>query len=63
MIEGDNLEAMTTLAYTHEEKIDVIYNMDVAHRVKVYVFSPSEDFWDVRSRRSAKKWNCMRCHR
>lgn len=25
LIEGDNLEALTTLAYTHEEKIDVIY--------------------------------------
>ena len=25
IIEGDNLEALTTLAYTHEGKIDVIY--------------------------------------
>lgn len=25
LIEGDNLEALTTLAYTHEAKIDVIY--------------------------------------
>ncbi len=25
LIEGDNLEALTTLAYTHESKIDVIY--------------------------------------
>ena len=25
LIEGDNLEALATLAYTHEEKIDVIY--------------------------------------
>lgn len=25
LIEGDNLEALTTLAYTHEGKIDVIY--------------------------------------
>ena len=25
LIEGDNLEALTTLAYTHERKIDVIY--------------------------------------
>ena len=25
IIEGDNLEALTTLSYTHEGKIDVIY--------------------------------------
>ena len=25
LIEGDNLEALTSLAYTHEGKIDVIY--------------------------------------
>ena len=25
LIEGDNLEALATLAYTHEGKIDVIY--------------------------------------
>lgn len=29
--------------YIYEEKI---YNMDVAHRIKVYVFSPSEDPWE-----------------
>lgn len=26
LIEGDNLEALTVLAYTHEGKIDVIYH-------------------------------------
>ncbi len=34
LIEGDNLEALTALAYTHEGKM------------RVYVFSPSEDPWE-----------------
>ena len=28
------------------ELVNIIYNMDVAHRIKVYVFSPSEDPWE-----------------
>lgn len=38
LIEGDNLEALTTLAYTHEGKIDVIY-IDPPYN------TGNKDFW------------------
>ena len=45
LIEGDNLEALTTLAYTHAGKIDVIY-IDPPYNTGNKDFSYYDDFLD-----------------
>jgi len=31
-----------------DELVDIIYELDITQPIKVYVFSPSEDPWEVR---------------
>lgn len=46
LIEGDNLEALTTLAYTHEGKIDVIYIDPPYNTGKKREFKYNDDYID-----------------
>ncbi|MBD5212021.1 MAG: site-specific DNA-methyltransferase [Bacteroidales bacterium] len=46
LIEGDNLEALTTLAYTHEGKIDVIYIDPPYNTGKKKEFKYNDDYID-----------------
>jgi len=43
--------------------VDIIYDMDVAQPIKVYVFSPSEDPWKALLKMSATKLSCVLCHK
>lgn len=45
LIEGDNLEALTTLAYTHEGKIDVIY-IDPPYNTRKKDFKYNDSYID-----------------
>lgn len=46
LIEGDNLEALTTLAYTHEGKIDVIYIDPPYNTGKEFIYN--DNFYETK---------------
>lgn len=55
LIEGDNLEALTTLAYTHEGKIDVIY-IDPPYNTGNKDFVYNDSFVDREDSYRHSKW-------
>lgn len=55
LIEGDNLEALTTLAYTHEGKIDVIY-IDPPYNTGNKDFVYNDSFVDGEDSYRHSKW-------
>lgn len=55
LIEGDNLEALTTLAYTHEGKIDVIY-IDPPYNTGNKDFVYNDHFVDKEDSYRHSKW-------
>ena len=55
LIEGDNLEALTTLAYTHEGKIDVIY-IDPPYNTGNKDFVYNDSFVDREDTYRHSKW-------
>ncbi|MGM9827363.1 MAG: site-specific DNA-methyltransferase [Muribaculaceae bacterium] len=55
LIEGDNLEALTTLAYTHEGKIDVIY-IDPPYNTGNKDFVYNDDYVDSEDSYRHSKW-------
>lgn len=55
LIEGDNLEALTTLAYTHEGKIDVIY-IDPPYNTGNKDFVYNDSFVDSEDSFRHSKW-------
>lgn len=55
LIEGDNLEALTTLAYTHEGKIDVIY-IDPPYNTGNNDFVYNDRFVDKEDSYRHSKW-------
>lgn len=55
LIEGDNLEALTTLAYTHEGKIDVIY-IDPPYNTGKKDFVYNDTFIDSEDSFRHSKW-------
>lgn len=55
LIEGDNLEALTTLAYTHEGKIDVIY-IDPPYNTGNKDFIYNDKFVDKEDSYRHSKW-------
>ncbi len=55
LIEGDNLEALTTLAYTHEGKIDVIY-IDPPYNTGNKDFVYNDSFVDKEDSYRHSKW-------
>ena len=55
LIEGDNLEALTALAYTHEEKIDVIY-IDPPYNTGNKDFVYNDQFVDKEDSYRHSKW-------
>lgn len=55
LIEGDNLEALTTLAYTHEGKIDVIY-IDPPYNTGNKDFVYNDSFVDSEDSYRHSKW-------
>lgn len=55
LIEGDNLEALTTLAYTHEGKIDVIY-IDPPYNTGNKDFIYNDSFVDSEDSYRHSKW-------
>lgn len=55
LIEGDNLEALTALAYTHEGKIDVIY-IDPPYNTRKKDFKYNDTFIDPEDSFSHSKW-------
>lgn len=55
LIEGDNLEALTTLAYTHEGKIDVIY-IDPPYNTGNKDFIYNDSFVDAEDTFRHSKW-------
>ena len=55
LIEGDNLEALTTLAYTHEGKIDVIY-IDPPYNTGNKDFVYNDKFVDKEDSYRHSKW-------
>lgn len=55
LIEGDNLEALTTLAYTHERKIDVIY-IDPPYNTGNKDFVYNDSFVDKEDSYRHSKW-------
>lgn len=55
LIEGDNLEALTTLAYTHEGKIDVIY-IDPPYNTGNKDFFYNDSFVDGEDSFRHSKW-------
>lgn len=58
LIEGDNLEALTTLAYTHEGKIDVIY-IDPPYNTGNKDFVYNDDYVDNDDDYRHSKWLSM----
>jgi adenine-specific DNA-methyltransferase len=61
LIEGDNLEALTTLAYTHEGKIDVIY-IDPPYNTgnnTTGAFYYNDEFIDSDNSFRHSKWLCF----
>ena len=55
LIEGDNLEALTTLSYTHEGKVDVIY-IDPPYNTGNKDFSYNDDYVDKEDAFRHSKW-------
>lgn len=55
IIEGDNLEALTTLAYTHAGKIDVIY-IDPPYNTGNKDFIYNDSFVDSEDSYRHSKW-------
>lgn len=55
LIEGDNLEALTTLSYTHEGKIDVIY-IDPPYNTGNKDFIYNDSFVDTEDSYRHSKW-------
>ncbi len=55
LIEGDNLEALTALAYTHEGKIDVIY-IDPPYNTGNKDFVYNDQFVDKENSYRHSKW-------
>lgn len=55
LIEGDNLEALTTLSYTHEGKIDVIY-IDPPYNTGNKDFIYNDSFVDTEDTYRHSKW-------
>ena len=55
LIEGDNLEALTTLAYTHEGRIDVIY-IDPPYNTRNKDFSYNDSYVDSEDSYRHSKW-------
>lgn len=55
LIEGDNLEALTALAYTHERKIDVIY-IDPPYNTGNKDFVYNDSFVDSEDSYRHSKW-------
>lgn len=55
LIEGDNLEALTALSYTHEEKIDVIY-IDPPYNTGNKDFVYNDKFVDLDDGYRHSKW-------
>lgn len=55
LIEGDNLEALTTLAYTHEGKIDVIY-IDPPYNTGNNDFIYNDDYIDAENEFKHSMW-------
>ncbi len=55
IIEGDNLEALTALSYTHEEKIDVIY-IDPPYNTGNKDFVYNDSFVDSEDEYRHSKW-------
>ena len=55
LIEGDNLQALTTLAYTHEGKIDVIY-IDPPYNTGNKDFIYNDHFVDSEDSYRHSKW-------
>lgn len=55
LIEGDNLEALTTFAYTHEGKIDVIY-IDPPYNTGNKDFKYSDNYVDKDDQYRHSKW-------
>lgn len=55
IIEGDNLEALTTLAYTHEGKIDVVY-IDPPYNTGKKDFVYNDSFVDTEDIFRHSKW-------
>ena len=55
LIEGDNLEALTALTYTHEGKIDVIY-IDPPYNTKNKDFVYNDKFIDYEDEYRHSKW-------
>lgn len=55
LIEGDNLEALTTLSYTHEGKIDVIY-IDPPYNTGAQNWRYNNDFVDAEDGYRHSKW-------
>ena len=56
LIEGDNLEALTTLAYTHEGKIDVIYIDPPYNTGKKKEFKYNDEWIDKDNQYKHSKW-------
>lgn len=56
LIEGDNLEALTALAYTHERKIDVIYIDPPYNTGKADEFKYNDKFVDDEDQFRHSKW-------
>ena len=56
LIEGDNLEALTALAYTHEGKIDVIYIDPPYNTGKKDEFKYNDKYVDAQDDYRHSKW-------
>ena len=62
LIEGDNLEALTALSYSHEGKIDVIY-IDPPYNTGNKDFSYNDDYVDKEDAFRHSKWLSFICKR
>lgn len=62
LIEGDNLEALTALAYTHEGKVDVIY-IDPPYNTGNKDFVYNDKFVDKEDAYRHSKWLSFMCKR
>ncbi|MGM9699066.1 MAG: site-specific DNA-methyltransferase [Prevotella sp.] len=58
LIEGDNLEALTALSYTHEDKIDIIY-IDPPYNRGDKDFKYNDDYIDKENPFKHSKWLCF----
>lgn len=55
LIEGDNLEALTTLSYTHDRKIDIIY-IDPPYNTGNKDFVYNDSYVDAEDSYKHSKW-------